>query len=83
MKYLRDEEGVKMFGARVRELRKGQKMSMETLANTSGLEYSQISRIERGMINTSISHVFIIAKALSVEPSELFNFSINQGRKGR
>ena len=38
------------------------------------MEYSQISRIERGIINTSISHVFAIAKALKVEPSELFTF---------
>lgn len=49
-------------------------LSQEQLAWATNLEFSQINRIESGKINTSISNVFIIAKALSVEPKELFNF---------
>ena len=74
MKYLRDSEGIKKFGERVRKIRLQKKISQENLAYEAGLEYSQISRIERGIINTSISHVFAIASALDVEPSELFRF---------
>lgn len=74
MKYLRDNEGIFKFGKRIKEVRLSKKISQENLAYESGLEYSQISRIERGVINTSISHVFAIAKALDVPPSELFIF---------
>ncbi len=51
-------------------------MSQETLALESGLEYSQINRIELGKINTSISHLFIIANALQIHPAELLEFEI-------
>lgn len=46
-------------------------MSQEDLAYECGLEYSQINRIELGKINTSISHLFLIAKALKISPKEL------------
>ena len=72
--YYRDEKFIKKFGQRLREIRKSKKMSQETLALDSGFELSQIARIERGEINTSISHVAAIAKALRVKPEELFQF---------
>ena len=74
MKYLRNEEAIKKLGNRIKEVRLSKNISQENLAYEAEMEYSQISRIERGIINTSISHVFAIAKALKVEPSELFTF---------
>jgi transcriptional regulator with XRE-family HTH domain len=70
----RQREGIKKFGERVRQLRLDRKVSQEDLAFKCGLEFSQISRIERGIINTSISHAFTIAKALDLEPYLLFKF---------
>ncbi len=58
----------------MREIRKSKKVSQEKLAFDSGFELSQIGRIERGEVNTSISHVSAIAKALKVKPEELFQF---------
>lgn len=72
--YYRDEKFIKRFGQRLRELRKEKKFSQEELAWETGLELSQIGRIERGEINTSISHVSALAKALKVKPEELFQF---------
>lgn len=46
-------------------------LSQEALANLAGIEYSQISRIERGVINTSVSVIFTIATALKIKPSQL------------
>ena len=71
MKYYRDNEVLKLFGDKVRAVRLSKKMSQEDLAYETGLEYSQINRIELGKINTSISHLFLIAKALKVSPKEL------------
>ena len=47
---------------------------MEKLAQAAGLEYSQISEIELGKINTTISTVYVLAKTLEISPKELFDF---------
>lgn len=72
--YYRDEDFIQKFGQRLKEIRKSKKVSQEELAFKAGFELSQIGRIERGTINTSISHVSAIAKALDIPASELFKF---------
>ncbi len=74
MKYYRDDKGIKDFGKNVKKIRKLKNITQEQLAFDTGLELSQIGRIERGVINTSISNVFIIAKCLGVQPKELWEF---------
>jgi transcriptional regulator with XRE-family HTH domain len=41
------------------------------LAAIVGVDYSQIGRIERGTINTSVSIIFDIADALQIKPHQL------------
>ena len=65
---------VKQFGQKLREIRKKKGVSQETLAYTTDLHLSQIGRIERGEINTSISFVFLFADTLGVLPAEFFDF---------
>ena len=72
--YYRDEKFIKKFGQKLKEFRKAKGISQEQLAGDTGFELSQIGRIERGEINTSISHVSAIAKALKIKPEELFHF---------
>ncbi len=55
-------------------MRKEKGMSQEQLALETGFELSQIGRIERGEVNTSISHLAGIAKALGVKPEDLVRF---------
>lgn len=74
MVYKRNDKAIKAFGKRVKEIRKSKDVSQEELAYRCDLELSQIGRIERGVINTSISNVFLIAKALKIEPKDLFDF---------
>lgn len=76
MKYTRHDKGIQGFGSRLREVRKEKGYTQEELAYRADVELSQISRIERGIINTSISQVFQIAEALNVPPKELFDFEI-------
>ncbi len=64
------------FGKNLRKIRLDKKMSMQTLAYTINVEYSQISRIELGKINTSIGTVYEIAEALEIPIKELFDFEI-------
>ncbi|MCW3105280.1 MAG: hypothetical protein JWO09_3720 [Bacteroidetes bacterium] len=74
MKYKRNDKGIKAFGKNLKKIRQAKKVTQEQLAFATGLELSQIGRIERGVINTSISNVFEIAEALEIEPIELWKF---------
>ena len=62
------------FGANLRQLRLAKGFTQEQLANELGVEISQISRIERGVINTSVTTLYAISKTLQIEVSQLFYF---------
>ena len=66
------EDVSKKVGTRIREIRISKSLSMEKLATDTGIEYSQLSRIELGKINTSIYHVYIISQSLKVPIQDLF-----------
>jgi len=74
VEYLKDKEFIIEFGKNLRKIRKSKKYTQQDLANDIGVEISQISRIERGIINTSISTANLIAKTLKVDIYELFRF---------
>jgi transcriptional regulator with XRE-family HTH domain len=67
-------ESIILFGKQLRLIRQSKGLSMEKLAALSSFEYSQISRIELGQINTSLDTVFKLAKALNVPTKDLFDF---------
>lgn len=69
-----DDSFIIEFGKNLRKIRLSKGISMQNLAYTINVEYSQISRIELGKINTSISTVFEIAKALDVPIHKFFMF---------
>lgn len=62
------------FGNTLRKLRSERGLTQEQLANELGVEISQISRIERGVINTSATTIYEIAKVLKIDISKLFEF---------
>ncbi len=78
MKTSIDQEFIISFGKNLRKIRESKNMSMQTLADIINIEYSQISRIERGLINTSIGIIYEISKALEIDIKELFNFTIEK-----
>ena len=57
-------------------MRESRNISMQNLAYTINVEYSQISRIELGKINTSIGTLYEIADALEVNLKDLFDFEV-------
>ena len=64
-------EIAKIVGAKIRKIRTQKGLTMEQLAFEIGIEYAQLSRIERGKINTSIFQIFLISRALEVEFEEI------------
>jgi len=67
----RNNQAIELLASNVRKYRTAKNISQEALANMAGIEYSQVSRLERGLLNTSVSVIFALAKALEVEPYQL------------
>lgn len=49
---------------------------MRKLALQADMEYSQLSKIERGVINTTISTVYALSEALDIPTKEFFDFKL-------
>ena len=47
---------------------------MRGLAKEADIEYSQLSKIERGVINTTISTVYALAQALDIPVKDFYDF---------
>lgn len=71
---LRNTEFLIAFGKNLKKLRLEKGITQEKLAFSIGVEISQISRIERGILNTSISTAEAIAKAMDIPVKDLFDF---------
>ncbi len=64
---------VKLIGERIRKLRIDNHLTLETLAFKADMDYTQLSRIELGKINTSLFQIHKIAIALQVTTSDILN----------
>jgi len=67
----------RLFGNRIRELRKAKKLSQQGLAAKAGLHYTYIGSVERGESNISFDNIVKITDALEIPLRELFTFPIN------
>lgn len=67
----REAQIQKRFGDRIRDIRKRQKLSQESLALTCELDRTYIGGVERGERNISLVNICKIAEALGVDPKEL------------
>lgn len=70
----KDEKYLKLFGDNVKRLRLSNNFTIERLAITANISYSQISRIEAGQINPTICTIKVIAQAMKVNPMAFFDF---------
>lgn len=74
---IRNEAYLKAFGENLRKIRKSTGMTMMDLAFEAEIEYSQIAKIEKGLINTTISTVYQLSTAMKVKAEDLFQFSFS------
>jgi transcriptional regulator with XRE-family HTH domain len=68
---LRNPDAMKLVGENIKKFRLKCNLTQEALANLSGIDWSTISRLERGVVNTSISVVFALSEAMGIKPSQL------------
>lgn len=67
----------RLFGNRIREFRKANKLSQQGLAAKAGLHYTYVDSVERGESNISFDNIVKIADALEIPVNELFAFPVN------
>ena len=56
-----------MFGQRLREERRARNLTLEDVAERSGLNWSYIAQIERGERNIGIDNIDALSRAIGVE----------------
>jgi transcriptional regulator with XRE-family HTH domain len=71
-----DQTGIDLFAKRFKEVRKGAGYTQTQLAFESGISLSQIARIETGKINTTVSTIFAVARAMEISPEEFFKIKL-------
>lgn len=74
MEFINEKEFQIALGYNLRRIRKSKGFTQEQLANELDIEISQISRIERGLITTSIYNFHKISKCLKVSATDLLTF---------
>lgn len=67
-------EKLKLFGRRIKELRKSKKMTQEQLSEILGLYQKQIGNIETGSYFTTMPNLEKLAEIFDVEIKDLFDF---------
>ncbi|MCX4274638.1 MAG: helix-turn-helix transcriptional regulator [Candidatus Gastranaerophilales bacterium] len=65
----------KKFGAKLAYIRKSKKLSQIKLAEIVDMNFNYIGQIERGEANVTIKTMKLLANALDVELSKLFDFT--------
>lgn len=71
-----EETFIANLGVHIRQLREKKGLSQQDLANDCDIPKTQIGRIERAEINTTVKTLVKIANALDVEPKELLDFPL-------
>jgi len=71
---IKDKKFISSFGENLKNMRIEAGLSQENLANDADIPLYQVGRIERGEINTTISTVYALAKALKTTVFEMFKF---------
>jgi transcriptional regulator with XRE-family HTH domain len=66
-----DEEPKSILAQNLRRIRKNSGLSQEELADRAGLHRTYISSIERAERNISLENLFLLAKALGVDATDL------------
>ncbi len=72
-KNIRNDEFLKELGIHFRKVRENKGLTQQELADLVDVEVMQISRIERGTVNTSICMIKEIAENLNIKLSDLFS----------
>ena len=76
------EESIQIkVGKRIKQIRIDKNISQQDLAARCNFEKTNMSRLEAGRANATLSTLEVVSKALEVEVVELFKFENNSGKE--
>lgn len=71
------------FGARIKQFRQARGLTMQALAQQSGLAQSTISKVEQGQLSPTYENILRLAGGLQVDVVELFDSQSSRMTYGR
>lgn len=72
IKHFRKDEQLKIIGDKIRKYRLAKGLTQSELGFECGdKDWSQISRMERGLVNFSVSYLLLVAEVLEISPKDL------------
>ncbi len=72
LKNYRNDVKLKIIGEKIRNYRLAKGLTQADLAfECNEKDWSQISRMERGLVNFTISYLLLIAEVLEISPKDL------------
>ena len=72
---------IKLFGKKIKEIRKKQSFTQEKLAEILNVDAKTISRLEKGYYFTTYENLEKLANALNVQIKDFFDFEYIQNRE--
>lgn len=76
MEKFNDREALKTFGENLRKIRKEKGLKLDDVSAYSGIDTSDIAKIERGEINFAFSTLCKLAIGLNTKLSTLLDFEL-------
>ncbi len=67
-----------LFGKQINKMRTEKKLSFRQLSLNCDLDYSDLSKIEKGKKNIQLSTILELAKGLDKHPKELLDFDMEE-----
>lgn len=72
-----DRDSLKLVREKLWSISNTKKITLEDIEDRTGFSYSQVYRIVRGENNISVSGLIAVCKALEIQPSQIFDFTID------
>lgn len=76
MESLAHKQFMILFGKQLRKLRKERKLSYRDMAQRCNVDYSDISKIEKGQIRIQLPTLYELSLGLDVHPKTLLDFTL-------
>ena len=70
-KHRRNETAISIVAMNIKKYRKLKGLTITQLANMLEVDYTQVGRMERSVVNPNISIIWDIAEILKIKPSQL------------
>lgn len=70
-----DKKVLRKFGLHLAELRKQKNLSLREMSYACNIDNSKIAKIEKGMVNITLTTILELSNGLNVHPQKLFDYS--------